>query len=295
MKKLLCILLAVCLCAGLLAVPAMAAGDDSRAVIGANLTQEQINSVYALFGIPRGSAAELTLTNAEERALLEGLVEDSLIGTNAISCVYIRKTDAGSGVSVETHNITWCTEEMYRSALSTAGVEDVAVVVAAPFAVSGTAALAGIYKAYENITGEVLDEVAKELSTQELILTAELADQIGQLDAALLVAEMKGLLDVTRGMTDEELSQQIRSLAGEYNIPLNDAQVKMLLDLCRQFESLSDTEIMQKIEDMKTTVQKLRDFAEKAQETKETVDEYVEKAEGFFAKLKSIWDMFFGN
>lgn len=296
MKKTVSMLLSICLVICILAsfVPASAADSESCAVIGANLTDEQIDHVYTAFGIPRGSVTELTLTNAEERALLEGLVEDSVIGTNSISSVYIEILPEGRGITVSTSNISWCTEDMYRSALATAGVSDVRVVVAAPFAVSGTAALAGIYKAYESVTGTELDAVAKELSTQELILTAELADQLGQFDAALLVAELKNLLDVTRTMSDEELTEQIHALAGQYSITLNDTQAQMLLDLCRQFEALGDTELAQRVEDLQETARKLRDFAQKAQETKETVSEYVGKAEGFLAKLKELWDSLFG-
>ena len=47
---------------------------------------------------------------------------------------------------------------MYANALATAGVEDVNVVVAGPFNVSGTAALVGALKAYSEMTGETVDE-----------------------------------------------------------------------------------------------------------------------------------------
>jgi len=121
----------------------------------------------------------------------------------------------------------------------------------------------------------------------------ELSDQVGQSDTERLVDALKSLLDTTRAMSDEELSEEIRTMAGDMGIPLNDTQVGMLLDLYRQFESLSESEIAQKIEDMKATVEKLRDLAEKARETKEVVDEYVDKAGGFLAKLKELWDSIF--
>lgn len=121
----------------------------------------------------------------------------------------------------------------------------------------------------------------------------ELSDQVGQSDTERLVDELKKLLDTTRIMTDEELSGEIHAMAEDLGIPLNDTQVGMLLDLYRQFEALSESEIAQKIEDMKATVQKLRDLAEKARETKEVVDEYAEKAGNFLAKLKSLWDSLF--
>ena len=48
---------------------------DSRVVLGADLNEEQINSVYNMFSISRGNSAELTITNAEEREYLEGYVD----------------------------------------------------------------------------------------------------------------------------------------------------------------------------------------------------------------------------
>jgi len=123
-------------------------------------------------------------------------------------------------------------------------------------------------------------------------VAGELADQIGESDTEQLVDALKTLLDTTRAMTDEELAGEIRSMAGDLGIPLNDTQTKMLLDLYRQFEALSESEIAQKIEDMKNTVEKLRDLAEKAKETKEVVDEYAQKAGGFLTKLKELWDSF---
>lgn len=135
MKKLISALLAVCLLAG--AVPALAVdAGEARAVIGANLTDEQIADVYKNFGISRGDVTELRVTNADERKYLSGYVDDSVIGTNSISCVYIEVLNEGEGLDVTTSNINWCTSQMYVSALATAGITDAKIIVAAPFEVS---------------------------------------------------------------------------------------------------------------------------------------------------------------
>ena len=98
----------------LLSLPLSAAAEttQSRAVIGADLDQGQIQAVYNMFGVQRGSVIELPITNAEERASLAGYVDESLIGTRSISCVYVELLPEGSGMSVTTSNITWCTGEM---------------------------------------------------------------------------------------------------------------------------------------------------------------------------------------
>lgn len=275
MKKLISALLAVCLLAG--AVPALAVNaGEARAVIGANLTDEQIADVYANFGVKRGDVTELRVTNADERKYLEGYVDESVIGTNSISCVYIEVLEEGEGLDVTTSNINWCTSQMYVSALATAGITDAKIIVAAPFEVSGTAALTGVYMAYEDITGEELDETAKLVSTQELTLTAELADQIGSYDSVEIVNELKLLLGETRNMTDEQLRSEIVSIASDFGVTLTDTQIDQLISLCRALEKLNPDELKEKVESVQNTIAKLG-------QAKETVS-------NFFTSVKNVWN-----
>ena len=190
MKKLITVLLIIVMAVGMI-VPAYAENIQSRAVIGADLTEDQITAVYNAFGIRRGDAIELRVTNGEERQWLQGYVDESLIGTRSISCVYVELLPEGSGMDVTTSNITWCTGEMYISALATAGITDARIIVAAPFEVSGTAALTGVYKAYEDMTGKKLDDLAKLVSTQELTITGELANEIGSMDSTSIVNDRR--------------------------------------------------------------------------------------------------------
>ncbi len=275
MKKLISALLAVCLLAG--AVPALAVdAGEARAVIGANLTDEQIADVYKNFGISRGDVTELRVTNADERKYLSGYVDDSVIGTNSISCVYIEVLDEGEGLDVTTSNINWCTSQMYVSALATAAITDAKIIVAAPFEVSGTAALTGVYMAYEDITGEKLDETAKLVSTQELTLTAELADKIGSYDSVEIVNELKLLLGETRNMTDEQLRAEIVSIASDLGVTLTDTQINQLISLCRSLEKLNPDELKAKVESVQNTIAKLG-------QAKETVS-------NFLIGVKNVWN-----
>ncbi len=275
MKKLISALVAVCLLAG--AVPALAVdAGEARAVIGANLTDEQIADVYKNFGISRGDVTELRVTNADERKYLSGYVDESVIGTNSISCVYIEVLDEGEGLDVTTSNINWCTSQMYVSALATAGITDAKIIVAAPFEVSGTAALTGVYMAYEDITGEELDETAKLVSTQELTLTAELADKIGSYDSVEIVNELKLLLGETRNMTDEQLRAEIVSIASDLGVTLTDTQINQLISLCRSLEKLNPDELKAKVESVQNTIAKLG-------QAKETVS-------NFLTGVKNVWN-----
>ena len=285
MKRAVCLFFSLFLLLAL-AGPALAATEgEQRVVIGADLSESDIDTVYGQFGLVRGSVPELTVTNAEERTYLEGVMDESLIGHNSISSVYIRILSPNSGLSVtRTDTITWCTEDMYKAALMTAGICDAEVKVAAPFGVSGTAALTGIYKAYESITGVQLQEQAKSAATDELAVTAELADQIDDMDAVAIVSELKLLLNETRNMSDDDLRSQIGQIAGQYGYSLDDETVNRLTGLCRTLEGLSADELQARVEQF--------------QGAASAVVRYTQQAAGFGAKVAQFFqrvaDFFIG-
>ncbi len=288
MKRLLCIILAVLMFASLGAA-AYADGDaQARAVIGANLDENQIASVYQLFNVKRGDVKEMTVTNAEEREYLEGYVDESLIGTRSISCVYVELLAEGAGMDVTTSNITWCTPEMYISALATAGITDAKIVVAAPFEVSGTAALTGVYKAYEDLTGKKLDDLAKAVSTQELTITGELANEIGEMDSTSIVNDLKMMLDETAQMTDEEIREQIIQIAATYNVNLTENQINQLISLCRSLEGLDADALKSRVEEVQNTLKKVSDAKTQVIGFVEQVKKVVTSIKSFFEKIGDI-------
>ena len=287
MKKLITILLIIVMAVGMI-VPAYAENIQSRAVIGADLTDDQIAAVYNAFGIKRGDAIELRVTNGEERQWLQGYVDESLIGTRSISCVYVELLPEGSGMDVTTSNITWCTGEMYISALATAGITDARIIVAAPFEVSGTAALTGVYKAYEDMTGKKLDDLAKLVSTQELTITGELANEIGGMDSTSIVNDLKLMLDETQKMTDDEIRAEIIDIAGRYNVSLTNTQIQQLIDLCRSLEGLDADSLKARVEEVQGTLQKVSDAKTKVVGFVETVKKVVNSVSSFFDRIKDI-------
>lgn len=286
-KRLFCMILTVLMLSSL-GVTAFAEAGQSRAVIGANLDEEQIAAVYQLFNVKRGEVTELTVTNAEEREYLEGYVDEALIGTRSISCVYVELLAEGAGMDVTTSNITWCTPEMYISALATAGITDAKIVVAAPFEVSGTAALTGVYKAYEDITGKKLDDLAKAVSTQELTITGELANEIGEMDSTSIVNDLKMMLDETAQMTDEEIKEQIVQIAGRYNVSLTDNQINQLIQLCRSLEGLDADALKARVEEVQNTLKKVSEAKTQVIGFVETVKKVVTSIKSFFEKIGDI-------
>lgn len=291
MKKtisyILCVLMLSCIL-----ICAEADGTSERAVIGADLTNEQIMLVYQAFGVQQGSVTELKLTNAEERRYLEGFVDSSVIGTRSISCVYVEVLPAGMGMNVATNNITWCTGDMYANALATAGITDARVIVAAPFPVSGTAALAGVYKAYEDITGQKLNSQAKDAGTQELTVTGELAQDIGTSDSASIVQELKLMLNETQKMSDAELRIAITTVASHYRVSLTETQIGQLVSLCRTLEKLDPASLKDKVTDVQGTLEKVSDAKDQVVGFAQTLKNLFDSMQGFFEKLQSLLNKF---
>jgi hypothetical protein len=263
-------------------------GSEVRVTIGANLDETQIAQIYKDFGVERGSVTEIIVTNADERAYLEGIAPERKIGSVALSCIYIKTLPEGEGLKISTNNINWCTSEMYMNALVTAGITDAEVKVSAPFDVSGTAALTGIYKAYEDITGTTLSEIAKTIGVEELVTTGELAEYIGSEEAIQIVNELKKILDQTQNMTDDEVRAEIKSIAEAYNVSITDAQVEQLLKLCRSLEKLDIKQLQDKLVSLTKTL-------EGAKKVESKLSEFANSIKTFFGKIGDFFSRLFGG
>ena len=217
-------------------LPAFAASGDSRVTLGQDNTDEQIEEVYKFFRINRGDVPEIWVSNNEEKRYLSGLVPESKIGDVALSCTYIETRDSG-GIELETYNINWVTEEMYKNALATAGITNAKVIVAASKPVSGTGALTGIYKAYEDITGELIDETVKNVAVEELIVTGDLQELMGEASPEF-INDLKAKLAQTKNMNDDEIRQLIVDTAAEYDATLTNDQIEQILGLIKQMNEL---------------------------------------------------------
>ena len=127
--------------------------DQKYLALGADLTVSQKKKVLELLDLDDNSDYKvITVTNKDEHEYLDSYLSSRVIGTRALSSVTVEQKDDGNGVNVTTQNISYCTSGMYRNALITAGIKNADVKVAGPFKISGTAALVGVMKAYEEMT-----------------------------------------------------------------------------------------------------------------------------------------------
>lgn len=204
------------------AVPAMA---DSRRVVtlGADLTQDQQNTMMKYFGVSADTVDIIYINNNDEREHLGSYVPLEQIGTKTFSCALVAPTTKG-GIQVKTANLSWVTCNMIASTLSTSGVTNCQVVAASPFEVSGTGALTGVIMAYETASDVTLDEEKKDLANEELVTTGNLADTVGQSKATAVINETK-MQVIENNVTDiGEINNIVNNVSNNYDVTMSQDQ-----------------------------------------------------------------------
>lgn len=208
--------------------------------LGQDLTKKQKDEVLKTFAKYNKikEAKIITVTNQEERRYLQGKIDDKLIGSRAISSTYLELLDGIDGIEIDTKNITAITPFMYANALTTAGVEDARVIVAAPFAVSGTAALTGIIKAFETANNEKLEENAKETAYQELTETYKLSNKYGKTNTENMIYDIKKEVIEKELFTAVEIKPIIIKISNQYNINLTEKEIDRIIILMQSYKNI---------------------------------------------------------
>lgn len=244
--------------------------------LGADLNKTEKATVLNLLGVDEEDLDEytvVTVTNQDEHKYLDNYLSASVIGSRALSSVLVKKTDKGEGIDVSTKNITYCTEGMYENALTTAGIEDADVVVAGPFNITGTAALVGAMKAYEDMTGETLSQESKDAATNELVVTSELAEELDDSEKAeQFLALIKEEILSADIKDEEDINEVIGNCEEKMQIELTDEQRQQIADLMEKINGL-DLD--------------LDDLKQQASDIYEELSKLNINTEGFFAKVQA--------
>ncbi len=231
-KSMAAILCGACLVLSGTAVPTMA--DSMKVVtLGADLSDEQKNTMMRYFNVDSSQVQILTITNQDERDHLSAYVPLEQIGTRTVSCAYVKPTQSG-GIKVRTANLNWVTCNMIATSLSTSGVKNCEVVAACPFEVSGTGALTGIQMAYETATGEQLDSTKKEIATEEMVVTGTLADEVGKNDATTVMNNSKMQVIKDNVQNVDDIYNIVINVAQENNVTLDSDQIDQIVNLLQQ-------------------------------------------------------------
>ena len=288
-KKRIAGVTAALVAAAMLVQPAavMAANTKPYVALGADLNSDQRAEVLSLLGLTEAELVNntvVTVTNAEEHQYLDGYVDASLIGSRALSSCKVVESSK-SGITVETHNITYVTPGMYQNALATAGMKNAEVVVAGPSQISGTAALVGAMKAYEQMYGKPVDQQRVDGATNELVTTGEVADAIGDPQkAAELIAAIKQIVVQNDMRSETDIRNAIIDVSNQLQINLTDAEINDIIALMQKLASL-DIDVDSLIEQAKSMYEELKNSG--LDLSRYGIGD--EDVNGFFAFLKGIW------
>lgn len=216
--------------------------DKPYLALGANLTAQQQATVLELLGINPAELDEydvIYVTNEEEHKYLGEYVSSDKIGTKSLSSVLVVKREEGHGINITTKNISYCTIGMYKNALITAGITDADIIVAGPTPISGTAALVGALKAYSVMTGEEVSEESMDAALNELVLTGDIAQIVGDSEKAEeLLAYLKQVI-IEKGLDSEkEIQEAIEDACEEFDITLSQDEIDQLISLLMKIKDL---------------------------------------------------------
>ena len=248
-------------------VPAMA--DAMKVVtLGADLSDEQKNTMLKYFKVDSSQAQIIYVTNQDERDHLSSYVPLEQIGTRTVSCAYVKPTTSG-GIKVRTANLNWVTCNMIASSLSTSGVTNCEVVAACPFEVSGTGALTGIQMAYETASGQKLDETKKKLATEEMVVTGNLADSVGKNDATTVINQAKMQVIADNVQNADDIYNIVVNISNNNNVTLTDDEINTIVNLLQQI-SQQDYDYSE----MQETLERVNDnVTGKAEESSDSSDD----------------------
>ena len=268
-------------------VAVMAANTRPYVALGADLDSAQRAQVLSLLGLTETDLVNntvVTVTNDEEHRYLDGYIDSSLSGSRALSSCKVVESSK-SGITVETHNITYVTPGMYQNALATAGMKNAEVVVAGPSQISGTAALVGAMKAYEQMYGKKVDEQRVDGATNELVTTGEIADAIGDPQkAAELIAAIKQIVVQNDMSSETDIRNAIIDVSNQLQISLTDEEINDIIALMKKLASLDI--------DVDSLVAQAKSVYEELKNSGIDLSEYGigdEDVNGFLAFLKGIW------
>lgn len=247
-KKFLAVLCSAATAASMLpavsVIPVMA--DASKVVsIGNDLTDAQKKTMMRYFGIENDkSVQQITVTNKDEISHLSSYIPLEQIGTRTVSCAYIKPTESG-GIRVRTANLQYVTANMIASTLADLGIKNCEVVSACPFQVSGTGALTGIIMAYETATGETIDQAKKDIATQEVIVTKDLAKDIGNVQAEYVINQAKAEAVQNNISDKQEIQNTVTNIVNNNNINISQNQIENITNLTQNIvnEDYGDTYI----------------------------------------------------
>ncbi len=202
------------------------------------------------------------------------------------SSAYVKLLQKENGVTVNSSNLTLVTNDMLANALITSGILNAEVIASAPFEVTGESALAGILAGAENIMGGELSTSNKQAAQEEIGVSLDLAEEIGDTEASAIINEVKTAVIKDKPSSEEEIKEIIEKVENKYDVDISATIQNNMVAL------------MSDINDLDLDYSKLKDTLDKsASKFKDEMEALGKelKDSGFFDKLFNWISEFFSS
>lgn len=259
---------------------------DVIVTLGADLTPQQRTEVLNQFKVVEKTTPIVEVNINDEKKYLGKFISAERIGNETYSSAKIEILKEGEGVQVDTTNVTWVSEAMYANALITAGIKDAKVTVTSPYKVSGTGALTGAIKAYDQYEDVKISEENKQVANEELVTTAKLGDEVGKEDASIILTKIKDAAANNEIKTEADAKEVVVNITNDMNINLDAPTADQLTALAFKMSQLDVdwTQVGEQVDKLKEGALNIVE-SEQAKQVADQAKDTEKEAGGFFASV----------
>lgn len=226
--------------------------------LGGDLSDSQKADMRKYFKVSDDMDAIYVTTDVAVKALGLSDEEAKNVTGGWYSSAYVKLNNKETGVKVTAKNLTLVTNDMLANALITSGIYNADVSAYAPFEVTGESALAGILAGAENIMGTNLPKENKEVAQEEIGVSTDLADEVGQTEAAAIINDIKSAVIEQKPKTDKDIKAIVDNIAGEYSVDITEDMEAQIVSLMSKIKNL-DIDYSEVKNTLDKTASKLKD------------------------------------
>ena len=187
-------------------------------------------------------ADEKIITSNDVNRISSGISQRTYNSNQIFSCAMV-DLSGNNNIKIDVDpKITTVTPSMYKSALDSAGIKKGHVIVTSPVTATGESALAGIMKAYETATGQLIPEEVKNAANNEIYTQSEVVNNtnLSADDVAKLVDEAKDEVAKENTTDKQTIINIVNNIASNNNIQIAGDDINNIADSIQQTQSVQD-------------------------------------------------------
>ena len=239
-------------------------------VLGSSLTENQKNQTLSKLGYDASKdTKDIKTMTPDIYSKIMNVANDASLQLYSSAKIQKLGDKSPLEVKIETpENITKVTQDMYRNAAVTLGVEHAKITVAAPIPVTGESALAGIYYSLE-ANGAKVPQANKDLAQEELKalsdINAESKDKSGydanKLNAAMtdIKAGLAKAKESKGNLTEEDVRKIVEDTLKNYKLDqvITGNQVNIIINFALNLSKsdiLNNADFTKTLHDLKQSI-----------------------------------------